>query len=40
VQGLPSSFLINRDGKIVISAEGARDFSSTAMSKFIDELLL
>jgi thiol-disulfide isomerase/thioredoxin len=40
VQGLPSSFLINRDGKIVIRAEGARDFSSTAMLKFIDELLL
>jgi thiol-disulfide isomerase/thioredoxin len=40
VQGLPSSFLINRDGKIVIRAEGARDFSSTAMLKFIDDLLL
>jgi thiol-disulfide isomerase/thioredoxin len=40
VRGLPSSFLINRDGKIVLRAEGARDFSSTAMMKFIDDLLL
>jgi thiol-disulfide isomerase/thioredoxin len=40
VQGLPSSFLINRDGRIVMRAEGARDFSSTAMFKFIDDLLL
>ena len=40
VQGLPSSFLINRDGRIVMRAEGERDFSSTAMLKFIDDLLL
>ena len=40
VQGLPSSFLIDKDGRIVMRAEGARDFNSTAMLKFIDELLL
>jgi thiol-disulfide isomerase/thioredoxin len=40
VQGLPSSFLIDRNGRIVIRTEGARDFSSTAMLKFVDDLLL
>ncbi len=40
VQGLPSSFLLSKDGKIFIRAEGARDFSSAAMLKLVDELLL
>jgi thiol-disulfide isomerase/thioredoxin len=40
VQGLPSSFLLDRDGKIVLRTEGARDFSSAALLKFIEDLLL
>jgi thiol-disulfide isomerase/thioredoxin len=40
VEGLPSSFLLDRSGKIAIRAVGARDFSSPAMLKFIDDLVL
>lgn len=40
VQGLPSSFLISKEGKIISSAEGARNFSSVAMLKYIDDCLL
>ena len=40
VQGLPSSYVISRMGKVLAKAEGARDFSSSAMLKYIDDLLL
>jgi peroxiredoxin len=40
VQGLPSSYVVSRTGKVLARAEGVRDFSSTAMLKYIDDLLL
>ena len=40
VQGLPSSYVISRSGKVLAKVEGARDFGSFAMQKYFDDLLL
>jgi thiol-disulfide isomerase/thioredoxin len=39
VEGLPCSFVIGKDGTLQAKAEGARDFSSKAVLKYIDDLL-